>query len=110
MPPDTDVLLVIQAMCHKCNLMTNRVKGHKARLNIHGRKQVYYINYYKTYVPVVTWFMIRFMITLAISLIWAMQQIDFVQAYAQAPIKCDMYREFHPGIETKHENSKDYVL
>ncbi|KAL7480291.1 hypothetical protein ACHAW6_005987 [Cyclotella cf. meneghiniana] len=39
-----------------------------------------------------------------------MQQIDFVQTYAQAPIKCDMYMELPPGIETKHGNSKDYVL
>eukprot|EP00804_Cyclotella_cryptica_P030662 CCRYP_015672-RA/>CCRYP_015672-RA protein AED:0.39 eAED:0.39 QI:0/0/0/1/0/0/2/0/140 len=39
-----------------------------------------------------------------------MRQIDFVQAYAQAPIECDMYMELPPGIETQHGNSKDYVL
>jgi len=50
------------------------------------------------------------MIVLAILLGWAMRQIDFVQAYAQAPIECDMYMELPPGIETKHGNSKDYVL
>ncbi|KAL7474813.1 hypothetical protein ACHAW6_000767 [Cyclotella cf. meneghiniana] len=39
-----------------------------------------------------------------------MRQIDFVQAFTQAPIECDMYMALPPGIETKHENSKDYVL
>jgi hypothetical protein len=109
-PPDIDVLLAIWAMRRKHNLMTNEIKGHKARLNIHDGKQVYCVNYYETYAPVVTWFAIRFMITLAIFLIWAMRQIDFMQAYAQAPIECDMYMELPPGIETKHGNSKDYVL
>ncbi|KAL7478586.1 hypothetical protein ACHAW6_004345, partial [Cyclotella cf. meneghiniana] len=50
------------------------------------------------------------MIVLAIFLGWAMRQIDFIQAYTQAPIECDMYIELPPGIKTKHGNSKDYVL
>ena len=41
---------------------------------------------------------------------WDIQQIDFVQAYAQAPIECDMYMVLPSSIETKHGNSKDYVL
>jgi hypothetical protein len=109
-PPDTDVLPAIWAMRCKRNLTTNEIKGHKARLNIHGGKQVYGVNYFETYAPVVTWFAIRFMIIIAIFLTWAMRQIDFVQAYVQAPIECDMYMQLPPGIETKHGNSKDYVL
>ena len=58
----------------------------------------------------VTWFAIQFMITLAIMLMWSMRQIDFVQVYTQAPIEHDMYIELPQGIETKHGNSKDYVL
>jgi len=50
------------------------------------------------------------MIVLAIILAWAIRQIDFMQAYAQAPIECDMYMELPSGIETKHRNSKDNVL
>ena len=104
------ILPAIWAMRRKRNLTTNEIKSHKARLNIHGGKQVYGANYYETYAPVVTWFAIRFMIVLAILLGWAMRQIDFVKAYAQAPIECDMYMELPPGIETKHGNSKDYVV
>jgi hypothetical protein len=48
------------------------IMGHKAKLNIHGGKQVYHANYFKTYAPVVTWFGIQFMMVLAIILVWAM--------------------------------------
>lgn len=51
--------------------------------------------------PVVTWF--KFMIILAIILAWVMQQIAFVQAYAQAMIKCDLYIEVPSGIEMKNK-------
>jgi hypothetical protein len=71
-PPDTDILPAIWTMHRKCNLRTNEIKGHKARLNIHGGKQVYGVNYFETYAPVVTWFAIRFMIIIAIFLKWAM--------------------------------------
>ena len=94
----------------KQNLTTNEIKGHKARLNIHGGKQVHGINYYMTYTLMVTWFTIQFMITLAIMLKWLMRQIDFVQAYTQAPIEHEMYIKLPQGNETKHGNSKEYIL
>jgi hypothetical protein len=37
-----------------------------------------------------------------------LRQIDFIQAYPQAPIETDM--ELPLGIETRHGNSKDHVL
>ena len=43
-------------------------------------------------------------------LTWLMKQIDFVQAPTQATIEHDMYMELLQGIETKHGNSKEYVL
>ena len=43
--PDTNILLAIWAMRCKQNIMTNEIKSHKARLNIHGGKQVYGANY-----------------------------------------------------------------
>ncbi|KAL7465177.1 hypothetical protein ACHAXS_005513 [Conticribra weissflogii] len=42
-------------MHRKQNLTTNAITKYKAQLNIHGGKQVYGMNYYKTYTPVVTW-------------------------------------------------------
>eukprot|EP00804_Cyclotella_cryptica_P014081 CCRYP_021203-RA/>CCRYP_021203-RA protein AED:0.38 eAED:0.37 QI:0/0/0/1/0/0/2/0/102 len=39
-----------------------------------------------------------------------MQQIDFIQAYTQASLECEMYMELPTGIKTKHGNSKDYCI
>jgi hypothetical protein len=41
---------------------------------------------------------------------WALQQVNFVKAYPQAPIKMDIYMELPQGIQSKHGNSKEYVL
>jgi hypothetical protein len=68
-------------MQRKCNLTTNKIKSHKACLNLHSGKQVYGINYFKTYAPVVTWFAIRLMIVFGIIFSWSLCQVDFVMAY-----------------------------
>ena len=68
------------------------------------------MNSFNTYAPVVTWFVICIMIVLDMSFGWAMHQIDFIQAYPQAPINPDMYMELPQGIKTRHGNSNDYVL
>jgi hypothetical protein len=87
------------------------VKSHKARLNLHGGKQVYGMNYFETYAPVVTWFAIRLMIIFRIIFCWALQQVDFVMAYPQALIEMDIYSELPQGIQTKHAgNAKEHVL
>ncbi len=88
----------------------NKVKSHKARLNLHGGKQVYGMNYFETYAPVVTWFAIKLMIIFRIIFCWALQQVDFVMAYPQAPIEMDIYMELPQGIQTKHGNSKVHVF
>jgi hypothetical protein len=63
-----DVLIVpsVWLMQRKRDLSTNKIKSHKARLNLHGGKQIYGMNYYETYAPVVTWFAIRLMIIFGI--------------------------------------------
>jgi hypothetical protein len=68
------------------------------------------MNYFETYAPVVRWFAIRCIIALAIMVGLFLRQIDFIQAYPQAPIETDMYMELPQGIETRHGNSKDHVL
>ena len=97
-------------MRRKRDLTTNKVKSHKARLNLHGGKQIYGMNYYETYAPVVTWFAIRLIVTFGIIFHWALRQVDFVMAYPQAPIEEDIYMELPQGIDTATGNSKDHVL
>jgi hypothetical protein len=109
-PEDVDVIPSVWAMRRKRDLTTNEILKYKSRLNLHGGKQVYGMNYFETYAPVVTWFAIRLIIIMAILFTLSLRQIDFVQAYPQAPIETDMYMELPKGIETRHGSSKDHVL
>ena len=109
-PAGTNVIPSIWAMQCKQNLTMNEITKHKAGLIIQGGKEQFGMNYFDTYVPVVTWFAIHIMIVFGLLFGWAIHQIDFVQAYPQAPIKTDMHMKLHQGIENHHGNSKDYVL
>jgi hypothetical protein len=101
-PQDVQIVPSVWSMRCKHDLTTNEIKSHKARLNLHGGKQIYGMNYYETYAPVVTWFAIRLMIIFGIIFCWAHCQVDFVMAYPQAPIKMDIYMELPQGIQTAH--------
>jgi len=109
-PDDAQIVPSVWSMRRKRHLTTNQVKSHKARLNLHGGKQIYGMNYFESYAPVVTWFAIRLMIIFGIIFGWYLRQVDFVMAYPQAPIKMDIYMELSQGIMTAHGNSKDHVL
>jgi hypothetical protein len=89
-PDDAQIVPSVWSMWHKHDLTTNQVKSHKARLNLHGGKQIYGMNYFETYAPVVTWFAIRLMIMIKIIFGWYLHQVDFVMAYPQALIKMDI--------------------
>jgi hypothetical protein len=97
-------------MRRKHDLTTNKAIKHKAGLNLHGGKQVYGMNYFKTYAPVVTWFTIRLMIVFGIIFCWALWQVEYVMVYPQAPVEMDIYMELPQGIKTATGNSKDHVL
>ena len=109
-PDDQDVVPSVWSMRRKRNLTTNEITKYKARLNVHGGKQTFGVNYFETYAPVVTWFAIRLLIVFAILFKWHLKQVDFVMAYTQAPIENDLYMDLPHGIDTKHGNSKDFVL
>jgi hypothetical protein len=109
-PEDIKIVPSLWSQQRKCDLTTNKVKSHKARKNLHGGKQVYRMNYFETYTPVVTWFAIRLMIIFGIISCWALQQVDFVMVYPQAPIEMDIYMELPQVIQTKLGNSKEHFL
>jgi hypothetical protein len=53
-PGDVQIVPSVWLMQRKRDLTTNKIKSHKARLNLHGGKQVYGMNYFETCAPVVT--------------------------------------------------------
>ena len=109
-PADAEVVPSVWAMRRKRNLTTGAITKYKARLNLHGGKQVFGVNYFDTYAPVITWFAVRLLFVFGIINGWSMRQVDFIMAYPQAPIEMDMYMELPMGINTTLGDSKDYVL
>jgi uncharacterized membrane protein YfhO len=80
-PKDYKVLNLVWAMKHKRCIMSRKVYKWKVRLNVHGGQQEYSINFWDTFVPVVTWMSIRLMLILSILLVWHSRQVDFVLAF-----------------------------
>ena len=97
-------------MKRKRDIKTQQVYKHKARLNVHGGKQVYGENYFKTFTPVVTWFSIQLLLVLLILNKWHTRQVNFILACTQADIEFTMYMELPTGIEMKYGNGKTHIL
>ena len=84
--------------------MSREVYKWKARLNVHGGKQEHGVNYWETYAPVVTWASLRLVLILSLIYKWHTRQIDFVLAYPQADVECDIYMEVPEGFQTGNES------
>ena len=68
-------------------------------------------HYDMTYSPVASWNSVRMLLTLTALHGWHTKQIDFVQAFAQAPIERTLYMKIPAGVELEDgSNTKDYVL
>ena len=80
---------------------------HKARLCAHGGMQVYGVNYWDTYAPVVNWISIRMMLTVSIIHKLYTTSIDFTLAFPQADADVDIYMEIPLGCEIPEGG--DYV-
>ena len=72
---------------------------YKARLCVHGGRQTYGENYWKTYAPVVNWMSIRTLLTIALIENLHTRSIDFVLAYPQADLDVDIYMEIPQGFD-----------
>jgi hypothetical protein len=69
-PSDQDILPSVWAFRQKQRINTRAVYKHKARLNLHGGMQMHDTNYCETYSPVVSWFLIRLCLILALLFLW----------------------------------------
>ena len=109
-PKDVAILPSVWSLKRKRDIKSRQVYKWKARLNVHGGRQVHGINYWETFSPVVTWITIRILLILTILNKWYSRQVDFVLAFPQAKIETDMYMELPRGIEMAHGNGKTHVL
>ena len=68
-------------------------------------------DYDKTYAPVASWMSIRLLLTFVVAFGWQTQQVDYVTAYTQASIDCNMYMEFPRGFKVPGGvDRKDVIL
>ena len=107
-PPGTPILAAVWSMRRKRRIDTQEIYKYKGRLTIHGGMQVHGVNYWETYSPVVRWSTIRLILTISIMNGWYTRQLDFVLAYPQAPVECDLYMAIPYGYEIK--DPKRYAL
>ena len=97
-PPGTKVLPAVWAMKRKRRITTREIYKWKARLNVHGGKQVHGVNYWETHAATLSWPPIRFLLTLSILRGWHTRQLDFTMAYPQANIEVPLYMELPKGF------------
>jgi hypothetical protein len=97
-PAGHKILSAIWAFKRKRRIDTRAVYKHKARINVHGGQQTYGVNYWETFSPVVNWFSIRHTLVLSLIYQWKTRQIDFVLAFPQADVECELYMELSRGL------------
>ena len=98
-------------MKRKRDAKTGAMKKHKARLNIDGSRMKKGEHYDMTYSPVASWNSVRMLLTLTALHGWHTKQIDFVQAFAQAPIEKTLYMKIPAGVDLEDgSDPRDYVL
>ena len=94
----------------------------KACLCAHGWQQELGLNYWETYALVMSWSTVWLVLILSLIAILCSHQVDYVQAYLQADIDCDIYMEVLAGFHiindsltrdrmaARNTNSWDYIL
>ena len=93
LPANTEILPAVWAFRRKRRITTQEVYKWKARLNLHGGKQTHGVNYWETYAPVVGWSTIRTYLVMMLLNNWVSRQVDFVLAFPQADIECEIHME-----------------
>ena len=86
LPKGARVLPGVWAFKRKRRVQTGEVYKHKARWNLDGSKQTQE-DYTYTYSPNASWPAIRLQLVLTLLHGWHSKQIDYVQAFPQAPIE-----------------------
>jgi len=110
-PRGQQVLPAVWQMKRKRDIKTGLIKKYKARLNIDGSKMRKGMHYNETYSPVASWNSVRMLLTMTAVHNWHTKQIDFVQAFAQAPVENELYMKIPKGMDlTDGANPSDFVL
>ena len=108
-PANRKILPAVWAFRRKRDIATRKVYKWKARLNVHGGKQVKGLDYWETYAPVASWPSIRLIMYIAVLNNWPTMQLDFVLAFPQAVVETDIFMQIPQGFSLQGGN-RDYCL
>ena len=106
----TPILPGVWALKRKRRILSGEVYKHKARWNLDGSKQVFGRDYEETYAPVAQWPVIRLMLIEALKHNYVTKQLDFVQAFPQAPISKKQFVELPKGVTIQGVNAETHVF
>ncbi len=112
-PKGKIILPSVWQMKRRRDIKTRKVKKHKARLNIDGSRMRPGEHYDAafTYAPVASWNSVRLLLALVCCKGYHTTQIDYVQAYPQAPVEREIYMEIPRGFAvTGVANQRECVL
>jgi Reverse transcriptase (RNA-dependent DNA polymerase) len=104
------ILPCVWSMRRKRNLITGKIVKWEPSLNVDGSKQQVGIDYIETYAPVASWISVRMILILAVVQKWTTMQLDFIQAFPQAPAEQKLYIDIPKGCTIANKNNKDYAL
>jgi hypothetical protein len=106
MPANHKALPAIWAMKRKSRPDGTLLK-HKACLCAGRHRQIYKVNYWDTYSPVVQWAMVRLLLVIAALKGLHSRQVDFVLAFPQADLDVLIYMQLPQGFD---DDSHTHVL
>jgi Reverse transcriptase (RNA-dependent DNA polymerase) len=96
-------------MKRKQQIMDGTVYKWKAGLNMDGGKHVQGLDYLETYAPAVAWSTIRAILVLTLQKQWVKGQLDFVQAYPQAPVETELYMDIPNGYQVQGKKDQHNI-
>jgi hypothetical protein len=80
------------------------ITKHRCRIYPDGGEQIEELNFWETYAPVVSWCYVCLGLILSLLADLKSHQVDYVQAYSQAPADCDLFMNILAGFIV--ENNK----
>ena len=79
------------------------LKKFKARFCVRGDQQVDGVDVFETFAPVVVWITVRILLILSMILSLETQQVDYTNAFCQAPLDQTVFVELPAGFELPNE-------
>jgi hypothetical protein len=78
------------------NFLQEEIRGDRQTEGLIEGQSIKYVDGYS---PVVDWGTLQTLLMMSVQFDLIMTQIDFNQAFVQAPLQCPMYCELPPGIK-----------